>query len=136
MDKQKTQRFNDGLSVRRQVLGQTYVDNAFADAKGDSMSEELQSMVTEFGWGVAWTRPGLSLKTRSMLNLAILTALNRPHEFETHLRGALTNGVSHEEIKEILFHSAVYCGWPAAIDSYRIVKRVLAETGPSLASQE
>ena len=136
MDNQKTQRFNDGLSVRRKVLGPTYVDNAFADAKGDSMSEELQSMVTEFGWVVAWTRPGLSLKTRSMLNLAILTALNRPHEFETHLRGALTNGVSHEEIKEILFHSAVYCGWPAAIDSFRIVKRVLAETEPSFTSQD
>ena len=128
MDNQRTQRFNDGLSVRRQVLGPTYVDNAFADADGDSMREELQSLVTGFGWGVAWTRPGLSLKTRSMLNLAILTAVNRPHEFETHLRGALTNGVSHEEIKEILFHSAVYCGWPAAIDGFRIVKKVLAET--------
>ena len=136
MDNQRTQRFNDGLSVRRQVLGPTYVDKAFADAKGDSMSEELQSMVTEFGWGVAWTRPGLSLKTRSMLNLAILTALNRPHEFETHLRGAITNGVSHEEIKEILFHSAVYCGWPAAIDGFRIVKKLLAETDSHLTSQD
>ena len=136
MDNKRTQRFNDGLSVRRQVLGPTYVDKAFADAKGDSMSEELQSMVTEFGWGVAWTRPGLSLKTRSMLNLAILTAVNRPHEFETHLRGAITNGVSHEEIKEILFHSAVYCGWPAAIDGFRIVKKLLAETGSNLTSQD
>ena len=136
MDEKSNQRFNDGLSVRRKVLGPTYVDNAFANAKGDSMSEELQRMVTEFGWGVAWTRPGLSLKTRSMLNLAILTALNRPHEFEMHLRGALTNGVSHEEIKEILFHSAVYCGWPAAIDGFRIVKRVLAETEQHLISQE
>lgn len=136
MDNKRTQRFNDGLSVRRQVLGSTYVDKALADAKGDSMSEELQSMVTEFGWGVAWTRPGLSLKTRSMLNLAILTALNRPHEFETHLRGAITNGVSHEEIKEILFHSAVYCGWPAAIDGFRIVKKLLAETDSNLTSQD
>jgi len=136
MDNKRTQRFNDGLSVRRQVLGPTYVDKAFADAKGDSMSEELQSMVTEFGWGVAWTRPGLSLKTRSMLNLAILTALNRPHEFETHLRGAITNGVSREEIKEILFHSAVYCGWPAAIDGFRIVKKLLAETDSNLTSQD
>ena len=136
MDDQRTQRFNDGLSVRRQVLGATYVDKAFADAKGDSISEELQKMVTEFGWGVAWTRPGLSLKTRSMLNLAILTALNRPHEFETHLRGALTNGVSHDEIKEILFHSAIYCGWPAAIDSFRIVKKTLAASDPAPTSQD
>ena len=91
------------------------------------MSEELQKMVTEFGWGVTWTRPGLSLKTRSMLNLSILTALNRPHEFETHLRGALNNGVSRDEIKEILFHAAVYCGWPAAIDSFRFAKRFFTE---------
>ena len=85
MADQMTKRFDEGLSVRRQVLGASYVDNAFSEAEGDPMSEELQKMVTEFGWGVTWTRPGLSLKTRSMLNLSILTALNRPHEFKTQV---------------------------------------------------
>ena len=131
---QMTKRFGEGLSVRRRVLGASYVDNAFSEAEGDPMSEELQKMVTEFGWGVAWTRPGLSLKTRSMLNLSILTALNRPHEFETHLRGAINNGVSRDEIKEILFHTAVYCGWPAAFDSFCIAKRSLAETDAASSS--
>ena len=134
MADQMTKRFDEGLSVRRQVLGASYVDNAFSEAEGDPMSEELQKMVTEFGWGVVWTRPGLSLKTRSMLNLSILTALNRPHEFEIHLRGAINNGVSRDEIKEILFHAAVYCGWPAAIDSFRIAKRILAETDAASSS--
>ena len=128
MADQMTKRFEEGLSVRRQVLGASCVDNAFSEAEGDPMSEELQKMVTEFGWGVVW------LKTRSMLNLSILTALNRPHEFETHLRGAINNGVSRDEIKEILFHAAVYCGWPAAIDSFRIAKRSLAETDAASSS--
>ena len=128
MKESATTRFKDGLAVRKNVLGADYVDTAFQNAEGDPISIELQEMVTEFGWGVVWTRPGLSLKIRSMLNLAMLTALNRPHEFETHLKGALNNGVTKDEIKEILFQSAVYCGWPAAIDSFRIAKRIFAET--------
>ena len=116
------------MAVRKNVLGADYVDTAFQNADGDPISVELQEMVTEFGWGVVWTRPGLSLKIRSMLNLAMLTALNRPHEFEPHLKGAINNGVTKDEIKEILFQSAVYCGWPAAIDSFRIAKRIFAET--------
>tara|TARA_B100000749_G_C18376867_1_gene444215 strand:+ start:115 stop:513 length:399 start_codon:yes stop_codon:yes gene_type:complete len=123
-----TTRFKEGLAVRKNVLGADYVDTAFQNADGDPISVEVQEMVTEFGWGVVWTRPGLSLKIRSMLNLAMLTALNRPHEFETHLKGAINNGVTKDEIKEILFQSAVYCGWPAAIDSFRIAKRIFAET--------
>ena len=123
-----TTRFKEGLAVRKNVLGADYVDTAFQNAEGDPISIELQEMVTEFGWGVVWTRPGLPLKIRSMLNLAMLTALNRPHEFETHLKGAINNGVTKDEIKEILFQSAVYCGWPAAIDSFRIAKRIFAET--------
>ena len=128
MKESTTTRFREGLAVRKNVLGADYVDTAFQNAEGDPISIELQEMVTEFGWGVVWTRPGLSLKIRSMLNLAMLTALNRPHEFETHLKGAINNGVTKDEIKEILFQSAVYCGWPAAIDSFRIAKRIFAET--------
>jgi len=128
MKESTTTRFKEGLAVRKNVLGADYVDTAFQNADGDPISVELQEMVTEFGWGVVWTRPGLSLKIRSMLNLAMLTALNRPHEFETHLKGAINNGVTKDEIKEILFQSAVYCGWPAAIDSFRIAKRIFAET--------
>ena len=128
MKESTTTRFKEGLAVRKNVLGADYVDTAFQNADGDPMSVEVQEMVTEFGWGVVWTRPGLPLKIRSMLNLAMLTALNRPHEFETHLKGAINNGVTKDEIKEILFQSAVYCGWPAAIDSFRIAKRIFAET--------
>ena len=128
MKESTTTRFKEGLAIRKNVLGVDYVDTAFQNAEGDPISIELQEMVTEFGWGVVWTRPGLSLKIRSMLNLAMLTALNRPHEFETHLKGAINNGVTKDEIKEILFQSAVYCGWPAAIDSFRIAKRIFAET--------
>ena len=128
MKESTTTRFREGLAVRKNVLGADYVDTAFQNAEDDPISIELQEMVTEFGWGVVWTRPGLSLKIRSMLNLAMLTALNRPHEFETHLKGAINNGVTKDELKEILFQSAVYCGWPAAIDSFRIAKRIFAET--------
>ena len=128
MKESTTTRFKEGLAVRKNVLGADYVDTAFQNADGDPISVEVQEMVTEFGWGVVWTRPGLSLKIRSMLNLAMLTALNRPHEFETHLKGAINNGVTKDEIKEVLFQSAVYCGWPAAIDSFRIAKRIFAET--------
>ena len=128
MKESTTTRFKEGLAVRKNVLGADYVDTAFQNAEGDPISIELQEMVTEFGWGVVWTRPGLPLKIRSMLNLAMLTALNRPHEFETHLKGAINNGVTKDEIKEILFQSAVYCGWPAAIDSFRIAKKIFAET--------
>ena len=128
MKESTTTRFKEGLAVRKNVLGADYVDTAFQNADGDPISVEVQEMVTEFGWGVVWTRPGLPLKIRSMLNLAMLTALNRPHEFKTHLKGAINNGVTKDEIKEILFQSAVYCGWPAAIDSFRIAKRIFAET--------
>ena len=105
MKESTTTRFKEGLAVRKNVLGVDYVDTAFQNAEGDPISIELQEMVTEFGWGVIWTRPGLPLKIRSMLNLAMLTALNRPHEFETHLKGAINNGVTKDEIKEILFQS-------------------------------
>lgn len=121
----KNKRFEDGLSVRRDVLGAEYVDKALAQA--DAFSGPLQELVTEYCWGAVWTRPGLSRRDRSLLNIAMLTALNRPHEVRIHLKGALRNGCSRDEIREVLLQAAIYCGVPAAVDSFRIAREVLAE---------
>ena len=120
-----SKRFDEGLAVRREVLGAEYVDKAIADA--DDLTRPLQELVTEYCWGAVWTRPGLPRKTRSLINLAMLTALNRPHEVRLHLRGALRNGCTKEEIMEVLLQSAIYCGVPAAIDSVRIAREVFQE---------
>jgi len=117
-------RFDEGLAVRRSVLGRRYVDESMRAA--DEFTMPLQELVTEYCWGAVWTRPGLPRKTRSLLNLAMLTALNRPHEVRLHVRGALRNGCSREEIMETLLQTAIYCGVPAAIDSFRIAREVLA----------
>ena len=119
-------RFEDGLAVRREVLGEAYVNRALAEA--DDFTRPLQELVTEYCWGAVWTRPGLPRATRSLINLAMLTALNRPHEVRLHLRGALRNGCTKEEIMEVLLQTAIYCGVPAAVDSFRIAKEVFAET--------
>jgi 4-carboxymuconolactone decarboxylase len=118
-------RFEAGLAVRREVLGAAYVDKALAEA--DDFTRPLQELVTEYCWGAVWTRPGLPRKTRSLVNLAILTALNRPHELKLHVRGALRNGCTRDEIMEVLLQAAIYCGVPAAIDSFRSAREVLAE---------
>ncbi len=118
-------RFEDGLAARREVLGAAYVDKALAEA--DDFTRPLQELVTEYCWGAVWTRPGLSRKTRSLVNLAMLTALNRPHEVKLHVRGALRNGCTRDEIMEVLLQTAIYCGVPAAIDSFRSAREVLAE---------
>ncbi|MGA7563904.1 MAG: 4-carboxymuconolactone decarboxylase [Desulfobaccales bacterium] len=117
--------FEAGLKVRRQVLGAEYVDAAISQA--DDFSRPLQELVTEYCWGAVWTRPGLSRKTRSLINLAMLTALNRPHEVELHVRGALNNGCTKEEIMEVLLQTAIYCGVPAAVDSFRLARKVFSE---------
>jgi 4-carboxymuconolactone decarboxylase len=122
----KSDTYKRGLAARKKVLGDDYVDNAFRNA--DAFSRDLQEYLTEHAWGASWGRPGgLDFKTRSMINLAMISALNRPHELEIHLRGALRNGVSRDEIKEILLQVAVYCGAPAAVDSFRTAKKVFAE---------
>ena len=118
-------RFDRGLAVRRRVLGARHVDEAMRSA--DDFTRPLQELVTEYCWGAVWTRPGLPRKTRSMLNLAMLTALNRPHEVRLHVRGARRNGCTRQEIMEVLLQAAIYCGVPAAIDSFRIAREVLAE---------
>ena len=114
-----------GMKIRRRWLGKDYVDQAFAEA--DDFSIDLQHYVTEHGWGASWARGVLPMKTRSIMNLAMISALNRPHELELHLRAALRNGITPREIKEIFLHVATYCGAPAAIDSFRVAKKVLAE---------
>jgi 4-carboxymuconolactone decarboxylase len=124
--KRKTRsRFAEGLAVRRAVLGAEYVDQAIAGA--GELTRPLQELVTEYCWGAVWTRRGLSRKVRSLVNLAMLTALNRPHEVKLHLQGAVRNGCTREEIREVLLQTAIYCGVPAAVDSFRIAKEVLGD---------
>ena len=117
--------FEKGLKIRKEVLGDEYVNNSLENA--DEFSMPLQELTTEFCWGAVWGRGTLSNQQRSMINLAMISALNRPHELALHLRGALNNGLSREEIREILLQVAVYCGIPAGIDSFRIARQVFAE---------
>ncbi|MFB4165723.1 4-carboxymuconolactone decarboxylase [Alteribacillus sp. JSM 102045] len=119
------ERFEQGLEVRKSVLGSEYVDKSIQNAT--DFNRDMQELVTEYCWGEVWTRSGLSKKTRSMLNLAMITALNRPHELKLHVRGALNNGVTKEEIKEIFLQTAIYCGVPAGIDSFRTAQEVFNE---------
>jgi 4-carboxymuconolactone decarboxylase len=120
-----TTRYDKGLEVRRSVLGSEYVDQSIKNA--DEFNRPLQDLVTEYCWGEIWTRPGLERKQRSLLNIGILTALNRPHELKLHTQGALNNGCTEEEIREVLLQTAIYCGVPAAVDSFRVVKDVIVE---------
>jgi 4-carboxymuconolactone decarboxylase len=119
--------YDQGLATRREVLGADYVDAAIANA--DDFSRDLQQLVTQYAWGDIWNRPGLDRKNRSLINLAMLTALNRPHELRLHLRGALNNGVTKEEIREVLLQTAIYCGVPASMDSFRQAREVFKEMG-------
>ena len=123
MDENPT--FQAGLAVRKAVLGEEYVNNSLASA--DDFIAPLQQFLTEVAWGTVWTRAGLDRKTRSMLNLAMLTALNRPNELKLHIRGALNNGVTKEEMREIFLQCAVYCGAPAGLDSFKIAQQVFKE---------
>ena len=119
--------FEKGLSIRRQVLGSEYVDGSLKNA--DDFNRPLQELITQYCWGEIWSRPGLNLKTRSLINLAMLSALNRPHEIKIHIRGAINNGVTKSEMQEVLLQVAIYCGAPAALDSFRIAKEVFTEMG-------
>lgn len=119
------QRFEQGLAIRRAVLGSEYVDRSLSAA--DAFTRPLQELVTEYCWGEVWNREGLDRKMRSAINLAMMTALNRPHELRLHVRGAVNNGLSRDEIREILLQTAIYCGVPAALDSFRVAREVLAE---------
>jgi 4-carboxymuconolactone decarboxylase len=116
--------YEAGIAMRRRVLGDAHVDASLAAATDFSI--DLQEYVTKYCWGDIWNRPGLSLEERSLINLAMITALNRGHEFKAHVRGALNNGVSREKIKEVLMQTAFYCGGPAALESFRLAAEVFA----------
>ena len=118
-------RFEEGLAVRKAVLGAEYVEKSMRSA--DEFTRPMQELVSEYCWGAVWTRPELDRKTRSFLNLAMLTALNRPHEIKLHVLGALNNGLTRIEIREVFLQSAIYCGVPAALDAMRVAKEVFAE---------
>lgn len=119
--------FEDGLALRRQVLGPDYVDRSIENANDFMMA--FQHITTEWCWGYAWGRDTLELKTRSMLNLAMLTALNRSAEIKLHVRGAINNGVTVKEIQEVLLHATIYCGIPAGLDAFKAANEVLKEMG-------
>jgi 4-carboxymuconolactone decarboxylase len=118
-------RFDEGMKLRKQVLGADYVERSMAGA--DDFSLAMQELSTEYCWGYVWTRPGLALRDRSLINIAMISALNRPHELKLHVKAALNNGVTREEIREVLLQVAVYCGVPAGIDSTRIAREAFAE---------
>ena len=112
--------YKAGLAMRKKVLGDDYVERSFANA--DDLNMPFQELATEFAWGKVWTRPGLTLKERSLATLSMCIALNRPAEIKIHLRGAVRNGVSREELRELILHSFLYCGGPAALDAYKAVR--------------
>ncbi len=116
-----------GLQIRREVLGDAYVDRALQNV--DDFSRDFQRLVTEYCWGASWGREGLSRKQRSLNNLCLLAALNRPNEFELHFRGALRNGCTLDELRETLIQIAIYAGVPAGVEAFRIARKVLAEEG-------
>jgi 4-carboxymuconolactone decarboxylase len=117
--------FDQGLATRRTVLGTEYVDASIKNATDFNI--DMQELVTQYCWGDVWNRPGLPRKMRSFLNLAMITALNRPHELKLHVRGAINNGLTKDEIKEVFLQAAIYCGVPAAIDSFRVASEVFKE---------
>ncbi|HET7764762.1 MAG TPA: carboxymuconolactone decarboxylase family protein [Burkholderiales bacterium] len=117
--------WDKGLAVRKEVLGAEYVERNLKNA--DDFSMPIQEYTTEACWGTIWTRTALPRKTRSLLNLAMLSALNRPHEFKIHVKGALTNGCSREEIREVLLQVACYCGVPAGVEAFRLAREAMAE---------
>ncbi len=123
-----------GLSIRKEVLGAEYVDKALKSV--DDFNADFQHLLNEYCWGGVWGSEGLTRKQRSLNNLCMLAALNRPHEFELHFRGALRNGCSRLELKETLMQIAIYCGVPAAVEGFRIARRVLAEIDAAPAGQD
>lgn len=118
-------RYQKGMTVRRAVLGDAHVDRSLA--RKDAFNEEFQDLITRYAWGEVWTRPGLPRHTRSLLTLAMMVALNRPDELRLHVRAAFNNGVTRDEIKEVLLQSAIYCGIPAANSAFHLAEEVFAQ---------
>ena len=122
---EERERYSNGLELRRAVLGNAHVDRALT--RGNDFNREFQELITRYAWGEIWTRPGLPRQTRSLLTLAMLVALNRPDELRLHLRAALDNGVTRDQIKEVLLQSAIYCGVPAANSAFHLAEEVFAQ---------
>jgi 4-carboxymuconolactone decarboxylase len=120
-------KFKSGLKTRKAVLGEDYVNQALESAS--DFTWPIQKLTTEYCWDEIWNRPGLDRRSRSILNLGILAALNRPHELKLHIRGALANGLTKDELMEVFLQAAIYCGLPASIDSFRTAREVLKEMG-------
>jgi 4-carboxymuconolactone decarboxylase len=118
-------RYTNGMAIRRKVLGDAYVDQSMQNA--DDFTLPLQTFVTENAWGTVWVREGLSLQQRSLITVSAMIAMNRPHELKLHIRGALNNGITKEELRELFLHCGAYCGAPAAIDAFRVAREVFAE---------
>ena len=129
-----SEKFDIGLAIRKEVLGEEYVDAALA--KSDDFNRDFQHMVTEHCWGGTWGRGVLTKQQRSILNLGMLAALNRQHEFKLHLLGALTNGVSLKEIREVLLQIAIYCGIPAGVEAFRIAREVFKAEGIDVSNMD
>ena len=127
MTKPRSERFERGLKIRREVLGDAYVDRSLNAA--NDFTWAAQEMATERAWADLWSRPGLERKSRSILTLGILAVMNRPQEFKAHVRGALNNGVTVEELKEVLMHLGGYAGFPVGLDAFRLAGEVLTEMG-------
>jgi 4-carboxymuconolactone decarboxylase len=124
-DMEERERYTNGLAVRRAVLGDAHVDRAM---KGRSdFNQEFQELITRYAWGEIWTRPGLPRHTRSLLTIAMMVALNRPDEFRLHIRAAFNNGVTRDQIKEVLLQAAIYCGVPAANSAFHLAEEVFAQ---------
>ena len=121
----RNEKFERGLAIRKKVLGDEFVERSFANA--DSFSLPMQELSTEYCWGHVWAREGLTLQQRSLLNIGMISALNRPNELKLHIKAALTNGLTREQIREALLQVAIYCGVPAGVDSTRIAKEAFAE---------
>ena len=122
-----TDLYKRGLEIRRRVLGDEYVDNALANV--DAFNSEFQELVSEYCWGKVWGRSALSDQQRSLNNLSMMAALNRPHEFKVHMRGALRNGCGLDEIRDTLLQVAIYCGIPAGVEAFRLAREVLDAEG-------
>ena len=119
--------FEKGLAIRRAVLGAEYVDKAIASA--DDFNRPMQELTTQYCWGEVWGRPGLDRRTRSIINLAMISALNRPHELKIHVKGAIANGLTKDDIREVLLQVAIYCGVPAGVDGFRAAQEAFKELG-------
>ena len=127
-EQNRDQQFQDGLQMRKKVMGEAFVEKAFTNATEFTMP--LQDFVTRNAWGTVWCRDGLDLKTRSLITISMLTALGRAHELKGHVRGALNNGATPEEIREVLLHAAVYCGAPLAVEAFRTAQEVMGDAAP------